>query len=302
MQMTNTYLAVGLLCLAPLSATAQEAACATQLDIDMPAACHQIDLSHPVGALSNFRELVTPDQGIKPGVLFRSDQLDALTPADQSYLEAKGIETIIDLRAPDELATHPNKPLQGVDFNVSLPIGSDPADIAKIMPVEVAERIRPLWFEGKFHEIDQLLSDHDVDLAAIRIDRYRDFGTDFSTQVSRFLHILADDSSYPVLFHCAGGKDRTGYLAAVTLLVLGYSEEDALRDYLTTNLFTFGELEKLVGHGPKSLRPAFGAHPEQMKAALQAVKDQYGSFEAYRRDVLKISDAEVAAIRSNLLR
>lgn len=282
-------------------AAAQSPACQTSLDIDVPTECETIPVTHPVEGLGNFRQLTTPDNGIKPNLLFRSDQLDELSEDAVSELTAIGIETIVDLRSHEELETHPNTRLDTVSFDVNLPIGSDPADIAKIMPVEVAAQIRPLWFDGKFDEIDQLLDDHNVDLPQVRIDRYRDFATKFDPQVSRFLHLLTDDQNFPLLFHCAGGKDRTGYLAAVTLLTLGYSEQDVMRDYLTTNLYTFDELEQLVGKGPQSLHPAFGAHPEQIQASLQTVTDKHGSFEAYRRDVLGISDAEVQMIRQNLL-
>ncbi|WP_170560587.1 tyrosine-protein phosphatase [Ruegeria atlantica] len=295
-------LVLAILCtIAAGAATSQTTACDTALDIALPAMCEDVSVGHPIEGLENFRELTTPDARVKPGVLFRSDQLDELSDAAIAALNDLGIETVVDLRTPEELYSHPNAQIPSVDFTVNLPIGSDPADIAKIMPIEIAAQIRPMWFDGKFNEIDQLLAEHDVDLRQIRIDRYRDFATKFDPQVSRFLHLLTDANNFPLLFHCAGGKDRTGYMAAVTMLILGYSEEDVLRDYLTTNAFTYDELEQLVGNGPHSLRPAFGAHPEQIEASIQAVKDAHGSFEAYRRDILGISDEEVEAIRQNLL-
>lgn len=278
-----------------------QSACDTDLPIALPEACTEISVTHPIEGLHNFRELTTPDAGIRPGVLFRSDQLDELSDADLNYLSELGIETVVDLRAQEELDSHPNKHIPSVDFTANLPIGSDPADIQKIMPLDVAAQIRPLWFEGKFHDIDALLADHDVNLRQTRIDRYEDFATDFNPQVSRFLHMLTNADNFPLVFHCAGGKDRTGFMAAVTMLVLGYSDEDVMRDYLTTNIFTFEDLEQMVGHGPQSLRPAFGAHPEQIRASLARIREDHGSFENYRRDVLGISDAEVEAIRHNLL-
>ncbi|MBI1492399.1 tyrosine-protein phosphatase [Halocynthiibacter styelae] len=291
-----------LLTTAIMTTSAQaQTACDTTLDIAMPAQCAGIGVSHPVEGLANFRELTTPDNGIRQGQLFRSDQLHDLTDADLALLSDKAIETVVDLRAANELETHPNRHIPSVDFTANLPIGSDPADVAKIMPVEVADQIRPLWFEGKFTEIDALLAEHNVDLRQTRLDRYEEFATDFAPQVSRFLHLLTEADNYPVLFHCAGGKDRTGYIAAVTLLVLGYSEEDVMRDYLVTNVFTYEELEQLVGHGPASLRPAFGAHPEQMTKALQTIKDEYGSFDLYLSEVLDISAEDIKAIRQNLL-
>ncbi|MGH0001165.1 tyrosine-protein phosphatase [Pseudovibrio ascidiaceicola] len=284
-------------------AMAQSAPCETKLPIDIPSDCDAIEIIKPIEKLENFRSLTTSIDGpvLKPQLIFRSDQLDNLTEADQEKLSALGIETIIDLRAPDELDKHPNKHISSVDFNINLPIGSDPADIAKIMPLDVASQIRPLWFSGKFEEIDQLLKDHGVDIYHTRINRYKDFARKFTPQISRFMHVLLEEQNYPLMFHCAGGKDRTGYVAAVLMLSLGFSEEDVMRDYLTTNLYTFDELSKLVANGPHSLRPAFGAHKEQITAALAAMKEDYGSFENYRRDALGISDEELARIKKNLL-
>ncbi|MGB0903051.1 MAG: tyrosine-protein phosphatase [Planktomarina sp.] len=297
----RNLLLAGTATLALTSPLQAENACATALDIALPENCAQIPVTNPVEGLVNFRELTTPDNGIRAGLLFRSDQLDALTAADLTYLSDQAIETIVDLRAPDELDSHPNKHIPSVDFTANLPIGADPANIERIMPLEIGLQIRPLWFEGKFDEIDQLLTDHNVDLRQIRIERYQDFATDFNPQVSRFLHLLTNADNFPLVFHCAGGKDRTGYMAAVTLLVLGYSKEDVMRDYLATNIYTYAELEKLVGHGPASLRPAFGAHPEQILAALEAIEQGFGSFDSYLTDVLNISAQDITAIRQNLL-
>ncbi|MGB0968628.1 MAG: tyrosine-protein phosphatase [Halocynthiibacter sp.] len=297
----HSLILAGTASLALTSIAHSQTACDTPLDIALPAQCAEITVSHPVEGLVNFRELTTPDNGIRPGLLFRSDQLDALTDADLALLSDKAIETVVDLRAADELETHPNRHIPSVDFTANLPIGADPANIERIMPLEIGLQIRPMWFDGKFDEIDQLLAEHNVDLRQIRKDRYQDFATDFNPQVSRFLHLLTNADNFPMVFHCAGGKDRTGYMAAVTLLILGYTKDDVMRDYLATNVYTYAELEKLVGHGPASLRPAFGAHPEQIQAALQAIQDGFGSFESYRRDILNISDEEVMIIRQNLL-
>ncbi|WP_208994828.1 tyrosine-protein phosphatase [Pseudovibrio sp. Alg231-02] len=284
-------------------AMAETMPCETKLPIDIPSNCDAIKVIKPIEKLENFRPLTTPKNGpaLKRQTIFRSDQLDNLTKADQEKLSALGIETIVDLRAPDELEKHPNKHISTVDFNINLPIGSDPADVKKIMPLDVASQIGPLWFSGKFDEIDQLLKDHNVNLYNTRIDRYKDFARKFTPQISRFMHVLLEEQNYPLVFHCAGGKDRTGYVAAVLMLSLGFSEEDVMRDYLTTNLYTYDELSKLVADGPHSLRPAFGAHKEQITAALQAVKEDYGSFDTYRREALGISDEELALIKKNLL-
>ena len=45
------------------------------------------------------------------------------------------------------------------------------------------------------------------------------------------LRLFADESNYPIYFHCAIGRDRTGSLAAVLLSLLGVSKKDMCIDY-----------------------------------------------------------------------
>ena len=46
--------------------------------------------------------------------------------------------------------------------------------------------------------------------------------------------VFMDDKNYPLIFHCIGGADRTGTVAMILEALLGVSEEDLWRDYLTT--------------------------------------------------------------------
>ena len=61
---------------------------------------------------------------------------------------------------------------------------------------------------------------------------------DNQESVKKFFNYLADESNYPVVFHCAQGKDRTGCLAYAIEALLGAGDESndpLLRDYLFTN-------------------------------------------------------------------
>ena len=53
--------------------------------------------------------------------------------------------------------------------------------------------------------------------------------------VKSFFSLLADENNYPMVFHCAQGKDRTGAMAYVIEALLGVTSEMLLRDYLFTN-------------------------------------------------------------------
>ena len=61
------------------------------------------------------------------------------------------------------------------------------------------------------------------------------------TACKNFFSMLADEDNYlPLYFHCAQGKDRTGFLAYLFEALMGCSKEDMLRDYLLSNLSTTG--------------------------------------------------------------
>ena len=52
--------------------------------------------------------------------------------------------------------------------------------------------------------------------------------------------ILAKEENYPVAFHCAIGRDRTGTVAVLLLGLLGVDEETAMREYLMSMHSTAG--------------------------------------------------------------
>ena len=47
--------------------------------------------------------------------------------------------------------------------------------------------------------------------------------------------VRAREDEYAILYHCTEGKDRTGMVTALLLLLLGVSREDIVEDYLYTN-------------------------------------------------------------------
>lgn len=51
------------------------------------------------------------------------------------------------------------------------------------------------------------------------------------------LRLILDEKNLPLLFHCSGGRDRTGTLAFIVNGLLGVSEEDLARDWDATALW-----------------------------------------------------------------
>ncbi len=49
--------------------------------------------------------------------------------------------------------------------------------------------------------------------------------------IRRYMQVFADESKYPILFHCSAGRDRTGMAALFLQGLLGVSERDIFIDY-----------------------------------------------------------------------
>ena len=173
----------------------------------------------PLEGSFNFRDLGGyPGEGGRTtrwGRLFRSDALHELTGGDVAVLRSLGLRTVVDLRTARELHRSGRGPLEPepVDFHhlevvrEDVP-GAPPADAEAVgAPAppgdDLAERY--LW--------------------------YLDVGRD--ALVAAFA-LLADADRYPLVFHCAAGKDRTGVLAALVLELAGVAREVIVADYVLT--------------------------------------------------------------------
>lgn len=63
---------------------------------------------------------------------------------------------------------------------------------------------------------------------------------DNAPKIKAFFELLADESNYPVIFHCQRGTDRTGALAYAIEAMCGVSANDMALDYCFSNLANIG--------------------------------------------------------------
>jgi protein-tyrosine phosphatase len=109
------------------------------------------------------------------------------------------------------------------------------------------------------------------------VDQFRDVWRSF-------FKILAERDVYPLLFHCSAGRDRTGVGAALLLEVLGVDRGRIVADFLESNA-VFRQMP---------LRPA------QLVPLFEAI-DEQGGIDAFMRECIGISPADLSAIRDDLL-
>ena len=95
-------------------------------------------------------------------------------------------------------------------------------------------------------EANAVLGDGKVE--ALFIQGYREFVTlPSANRAYRKLFVsLADAKNLPAVFHCASGKDRTGWAAAALLTLLGVAKETVIADYLRTNDYLLPQSASLI--------------------------------------------------------
>lgn len=247
----------------------------------------------------NLRDLGGHDAAdgreVRRGVVYRSGVLSYLTPSDHNCVARARIRTIVDLRRSDEIAAEPTQwtlPVRNLAWqeDETLAAAQRGAPWERSTSAEEARA----WMVASYTTMHEWLA---KPLRGI------------------FDAILEEE--IPVLFHCAAGKDRTGFCAAIVLGVLGVSEETILREFAFTDvavdLAQFTRTHRAAGLGvtdnehpldrmaPEVRETLLAADPAYLKAALDTVCERYGSIEGYAKQALGLDDEQLATIRYQLL-
>lgn len=89
-----------------------------------------------------------------------------------------------------------------------------------------------------------IIDDVDYVICPVHTNRDKLYYDSYGREACKnFFSMLADkETRLPMYFHCAQGKDRTGFLATLFQALLGVSKENILRDYLLSNLGKTGSV------------------------------------------------------------
>ena len=115
------------------------------------------------------------------------------------------------------------------------------------------------------------------------------------------------DADAPVLFHCHGGKDRTGLVAAFVLELLGVERELVLDDYVLTSELRVADADAfrdLMDDGLSAAAAAgvLGAPRELMVSILGRLDTEHGGAGGYLRDVGGLEDTVTNRLRDRLVK
>lgn len=262
--------------------------------------------------LVNLRDLggtPTSDGGeIALGRLLRSDNLQTLTEADVAALLDRGVTDVVDLRSDLEVAQEGPGPLTrepGVTihhfsmFKENLTEEETETELteqinATLSAEEITAQALP-WAE---------IIRPTVEVEDESASFYLSYLVDRPDSVVAALRTIANADG-ATLVHCAAGKDRTGTIVALSLLLAGVDRQLVIEDYARS-----GErIEKIIAKLATSetyrdnvlSRPASDqtTRPETMELFCDYIDRTYGSVQRMLAG-MGWTDADTAAIRAKL--
>lgn len=227
--------------------------------------------------------LPTADGGVtRHGVLYRADSLARLSAQDLERLVALGISTIVDLRTADECARAPDRLPPGRAFDVYNP-GFLPRGNLEMLEF-----------------INTGTCDPDTATATM-IHQYRLLAREHLAEFRVVLDLLRAPGRHPLLFHCASGKDRTGLAAALVLLAVDVPVDWVVQDYTISN-FQRREVDLFRQAAPNAaMERAMAADPRYLLAAIDTMRDEFGSIDRYLAEGLGLDAAARRALRQVLV-
>ena len=212
------------------------------------------------------------------GVLVRADNVRKLTDAGWEALADHGVTRIVDLRWPEELAQDPPREVE--------------IDVVHLSVLGELD-------SGYVDDVDDYLARGDAtgywsSFYGEMLEQYR---ANFGAAVAA----IADAPDGVALFHCAGGKDRTGLVAALVLRAAGVGIDDVAADYALTGAnLTSGWVDEAPDEAERRRRAFKQQTPaDAIARTLRALEERYGDVDAYLR-AAGVTDAQLERLRSRL--
>ena len=240
----------------------------------MPTSTHSTEMAEPTRHIElervfNFRDLggypTRDGRTTKWQTLFRADGIHRLSEADVDTLRPLGLRTIIDLRTPDEIEEHGRFPLDAYAASASY----------HHQPV-----LDVIWTPEQIESF--------AESPTFLVDRYREMLVIGDRALGESLRLFGAGETYPAVFHCAAGKDRTGILAALVLGLLGVPDEEIAEDYALSRDGMVRMIEWVKENVPEarerlSAAPTalMSAEPDTILALLDHIRAEQGSLEGY---------------------
>lgn len=258
--------------------------------------------------LRNTRDVgqvyTTDGRKVKSNVLFRSGRIDKLSNRKiEEFLSTYNIKTIIDLRTQTEVKESKNFTYPEMVDYYHIPVLNK-----QFFGITHENNSMAKIVLSQKHKITECGSGEEY-----MISMYESIVFDKTSQhhFKTIFDILCKDLDGAILYHCTGGKDRTGITTLFLYTLLGVSEEDILEDFATSDIFnskynrsreTLIKIFMPTSKRTKALLISMlYAKREYLEKTIEKIKDKYGSVLNYLYDVIKITPQMQEKLKINYL-
>jgi len=260
--------------------------------------------------INNIRDLggtLTQDgRSVRPRKLIRSGRLSEATSSDAAEVLGRWrVRNIVDLRSSKESAERPD-PQWGIVDMFRMPLLTE-----EQLGFRLKEENGAMVRMSVFASLMEIAGRADFSPAEYLLTSYRQMvsGEQAKSSIKRFFDLMltTDDA---ILYHCNGGKDRTGVLTALILTALNVSWETIKRDYIATNDAMEDVLKEKLANIPDEYNNVTGRGVMRMlymadENYLEAARDEMcrlaGSPMGYLNNVIGLSGADIKELRDRYL-
>ncbi|MGY3778498.1 tyrosine-protein phosphatase [Isobaculum melis] len=261
---------------------------------------------------NNFRDLggyQTKDgRQVVYGQLYRSDALNQLTAQDLIYLQENlNIHGIIDYRSEQERAKEPDRLWENVNVLLLDPnavmaeLASETGQPKHTYHLSFVERLQ----QQKETEMIRGLKDK-------LIQQYRDFIlSETSRKVYReVIKAHLTDELVPIVQHCKGGKDRTGFGSALLLHLLGVPKETVMADFLLSDQYRAKHIASRMKQYQEytddvvlleNLKALTSTEASYLNASFEQIEASYGDFLTFVKEGLGVTHEEIEQLKAKYL-
>jgi protein tyrosine/serine phosphatase len=209
--------------------------------------------------------------------VIRADSLSKLGPDGCAALEAYGVRTIVDLRLATEVEGAPNPFASRDDCDVTY------LNLSLFDPTAAPT---PPY--------------------ATLADDYKGVLARFPDPIQEVMTAIARAREGGVVVHCAGGRDRTGIVAALLLALARVPHETIAADYAVSTAYLRPRDEEWLANGPgdraeRERAYAWGiTRAEVMLELLAHLDDSHGGAEGYLR-AIGVAPPDIARLSARLV-
>jgi len=234
----------------------------------------------------NFRPLAeglfTKDnKKIKEGMIFRSGAPDRATDDDINELHKHKINHIYDLRRDIERTKlNPKVDIEVISY----------------------ERTHEPHKTSTKSFVDTVLEQGAENHMFAIYESYLPYASLVKSAINDIIH-----EEKPFLVHCAAGKDRTGAVGAVMMMILGFSDEDIIKEYakIDPKVIDYAiDVMKSQGHSDETIQALMPMHTvkeDYMRAFLKGIYDQYDTIDEYLEDYIGLTEEQIKIFKEKFM-